>query len=213
MTREEDFDEPYYEKLVQSKKVIAIGECGLDLYHLPSDKTVDEVLEKQKRVFLAHANFAQKHGLPLAIHVRDGLTPETARAHDTMIELLRGFKTPLCGVIHCFTSNWRHAEQYLSLGFYLGFTGVVTFPAKKLDPKPQEDLLEVLAKMSIDRMVLETDSPYLAPQKYRGQRSEPWMVEEVVKKMAEIRGLPYDEMAKQTYENTLRLFDRIRRPT
>ncbi len=210
MTREEEFDEVHYEKLAQSPKVIAIGECGLDLYHLPKDKTIADVLEKQKQVFLDHANFAQKHDLPLCIHVRDGLTPETAKAHDLMIELLKDMKAPR-GVIHCYTSNWRHAEQYLSLGFYLGFTGVVTFPAKKLDPKPQENLLEVLKKMPLDRILLETDSPYLAPQAFRGQRSEPWMVEEVVKTIAKIKGLSYDEVATATYENTLRLFDKIKR--
>ncbi len=209
MTREEIFDEAHYEKLAQSPKVIAVGECGLDLYHVPKDKTVEEVLEKQKRVFLDHANFAARHNLPLCIHVRDGVTPETAKAHNLMIELLKAMEKPARGVIHCYTSNWTHAEQYLSLGFYLGFTGVVTFPPKKLDPKSQTDLLEVLEKMPLDRILLETDAPYLAPQAFRGQRSEPWMVEEVVKKIAEVRGLSYDEVAKQTYENTLRLFDRI----
>jgi TatD DNase family protein len=92
------------------------------------------------------------------------------------------------------------------MGLYLGFTGVVTFPPKKTDPKSQEDLLEVLEKCPLDRMLVETDAPYLAPQKYRGQRSEPWMTEEVIKKIAEVKGLRVEEVEEEIFENSKRLF-------
>ncbi len=201
LSREEDFDEAYYTELVKSPKVIGIGECGLDLYHVPKDISKEEVLSKQKKVFLAHVDFASKHDLPLVIHCRD--------AHDQMIEVLQSLNRPIVGTVHCYTSNWEHAQKYLNLGLFLGFTGVVTFPPKKLDPGPQNNLLEVLEKMPIDRMVVETDSPYLAAQAYRGQRAEPWMVEEVVKKIALIRQISSDEMSKILLQNTLRLFPRI----
>lgn len=201
LSREESFDEVYYTELVKSSKVIGIGECGLDLFHIPKDKSVEEVLEKQKQVFLQHVEFAYKHDLPLVIHCRD--------AHDQMIELLQSLDRPIRGTVHCYTSNWDHAQKYLELGLFLGFTGVVTFPPKKLNPTPQIELTEVIEKMPLDRIVVETDSPYLAAQAYRGQRAEPWMVEEVVKKIAEIRKISFEEMNLILLQNTLKLFSRI----
>lgn len=209
-SREEDFDEEFYDKLAQSKKVIAVGECGLELFHIPEGANKNEIIEKQKKTFLQQINFADKHGLPLSIHVRD--------AHEETIELLSSlFNLPLSegetrggGVMHCYTSNWTNAQKYLDLGLYLGFTGVTTFPPKKLDPKPQNDLIEVIKNCPLDRILIETDAPYLAPQAYRGERSEPWMVEEVAKKIAEIRGLGVEEVRKITFDNALRLFSKIK---
>ncbi len=202
-SREEEFDYEYYKKLAKNKKVIAIGECGLDLYHLLPGKSKEEVLERQKQTFISQYNLAQELGLPLVIHVRD--------AHEEMIQLLHSLIPRLggvgvgWGVIHCYTSNWHYAQQYLDLGLYLGFTGVITFPPKKNDPQPQLDLLEVVAKCPLDRMLVETDAPYLAPQAYRGQRCEPWMVEEVVKKIAEIKGVSEEVVLNKTTENAKKL--------
>lgn len=92
------------------------------------------------------------------------------------------------------------------MGFYLGFTGVVTFPPKKTNPAPQLQLNEVVEKVPLDRVVIETDAPYLAPQAYRGQRAEPWMVEEVVKRFAAVRGVSVEEMAEITTANARKLF-------
>jgi len=202
LSREEDFDEEYYSSLVQSQKVIGIGECGLDLFHIPKDKTQEEVLKKQTEVFAAHVEFAYKHDLPLVIHCRD--------AHDQMIDVLKSFNREIRGTVHCYTSNYTHAKQYLDLGLYLGFTGVITFPPKKLDPAPQLNLIEVVEKMPLDRIVVETDSPYLAAQAYRGQRAEPWMVEEVIKQVALVRGVESTYMEDQIFHNTLNLFNRIK---
>ena len=198
MSRGEVFDEAYYDKLAASPKVIAIGETGLDRFHVPKNEKTEDVMETQKHIFLQHDRLARKYDLPLVIHVRD--------AHDDMIELLKvkvkNEKLKVRGVIHCYTGNWEQAKEYLDLGLHLGFTGVVTFPPKKTDPKPQHDLLEVLEKMPLDRMVVETDSPYLAPQAYRGKRAEPWMVEEVIKKIAEIRGLRHRHQGAQISATT-----------
>ncbi len=210
MSREESFDWDHYGELAKSKKVIGVGETGLDLYHIPKDKTVEEVLAKQTQVFLDHVEFARLHDLPLVIHCRDGSPALTTGAHDSMIKILKSLKREIRGTVHCYTSDWAHAEAYLALGLYLGFTGVVTFPPKKLDPTPQLDLLEVVKRVPLDRVVVETDSPYLAPQAYRGQRAEPWMVEEVVKKFAEVRGTSYEEMTGRIEANTRRLFSKIR---
>lgn len=203
-SREEDFDEEYYEQLVRSPKVIGIGECGLDMFHVPSNIPKEEVLEKQKQVFLKHVHFAHKHNLPLVIHCRE--------AHDELIALLREIRFPLRGTVHCFTSGWDHAKAYLDLGLYLGFTGVLTFPAKKLQPEIQNNLVEVAKNMPFEKMVLETDSPYLAPQKYRGTRAEPWMLEEQIQFIARLRGMSIEQVENGVFENSLRLFERMVRP-
>lgn len=198
-SREEDFDDAYYETLYQSsKKIIGVGETGLDLFHLPADVSVEQVLEKQRKVFLAHVAFAMRHNLPLVVHCRD--------AHDQMVEVLHALDKKPRGTIHCYTSDWIHAKQYLEMGFYLGFTGVITFPPKKSNPKLQEDLLEVVRNAPLDRILLETDSPYLTPNIRRGKRNEPWLVEEVAKKIAELRDMPYEEVAAQTTKNAKELF-------
>lgn len=203
MSREEEFDHYYYEELYQSapEKIIGVGETGLDLFHLPSGVATEVVLARQKTVFLKHLVFAEKHDLPLIIHVRE--------AHDQMLELLGGLNRQVRGTVHCYTGNWTQAQAYLALGLHIGFTGVITFPPKKLDPAPQYGLLEVVAKMPLHKIVVETDAPYLAPQVYRGQRCLPWMVEEVIKKIAEVRGLAVDEVADTVLKNTKKLFNKI----
>lgn len=201
VSREENFDVEYYEQLVKSKKVIGIGETGLDFFHMPKDRTKEELLQRQRQVFLAQAEFAYKHNLPLVIHSRE--------AHPEMIEVLQGLNRKVTGTMHCFAGNWEQAQKYLDFGLHLGFTGVVTFPPKKTNPQPQIDLLEVVAKMPLDRILVETDAPYLAPQAYRGERAEPWMIEEVIKKIADIRQESVENMTKIVLQNALNLFTRI----
>lgn len=201
MTPEKEFDVAFYSKLAASKKVIAVGECGLDLFHLPSDVSKEEVLKAQTQMFIAHAEFAFAHTLPLVIHCRE--------AHDEMIAILKSFNRQIQGTVHCYTGNWAHAQEYLKLGLHLGFTGVVTFPPKKTNPTSQLALQEVIEKMPLDRMLVETDAPYLAPQAYRGEKSEPWMVEEVVKHLATSRGLSFEDMKRQISENSVKLFSRV----
>ncbi|OGH70143.1 MAG: hypothetical protein A3C90_00665 [Candidatus Magasanikbacteria bacterium RIFCSPHIGHO2_02_FULL_51_14] len=208
-SRGEAFDTALYDELAQSKKVIAIGETGLDRFHVPADQPWAEVVEKQWAVFQQHAVLAQKNDLPLVIHVRDAHEEMIGRLEDQKIERSRDQGSGMRAVVHCYTSNWMHAQQYLDLGFYLGLTGVITFPPKKTDPQSQLDLLEVVKKMPLDRMLVETDAPFLAPQAYRGDRCEPWMVEEVVKKIAEVRGLSAEEVEKATTENARRLFAKM----
>ena len=198
-SREEDFDYEKYKTLAQNKKVVAIGECGLELFHLPENLDREKILQKQKEVFIKQYELAKELDLPIIIHVRD--------AHEAMINLLKIFKKEIRGVVHCYTADWNYAKQYLELGLYIGFTGVVTFPLKKTVPKVQEDLLEVVKNVPLDKMLIETDSPYLAPQKYRGERCEPWMVEEVVKTIAEIKKMKIEEIIAITTNNAKKLFN------
>lgn len=227
-SREEKFDYEFYKKLAARPKVVAIGECGLDLFHLPEKMSRTEAVEIQKVAFFAQHKLARELDLPLVIHVRDayeemadllrsvipteaegraeGSLKQTFRDSSATLRSARNDNKSLRGVIHCYTSDWKNAEQYLAFGLYLGFTGVITFPPKKTDPKAQTDLLEVVKNCPLDRILIETDAPYLAPQAYRGQRCEPWMVEEVAKKIAEIKGLALDEAITATDQNAKKLF-------
>lgn len=202
-SREEEFDEKYYDELASHKKVIAVGECGLELFHLPEDANKEEILEKQKQNFFEQYNFAKKHNLPLVIHIRD--------AYEEMADFLQELKNKtgedIRGVVHCYSSNWQNAKRFLDLGLYIGFTGIITFPERKTNPEPHFDLLEVVKNIPLDKMLIETDAPYLAPQKYRGQRCEPWMVEEVGKKIAELKNLSSEEVFAKTLENSKKLFN------
>ncbi|MBT4221382.1 MAG: TatD family hydrolase [Candidatus Magasanikbacteria bacterium] len=200
-SRGEAFDVTYYDELATSSKVIAVGETGLDKYHIPKDVSAESIFETQQAVFLAHHAFAVRHDLPLVIHVRE--------AHDEMIALLQTLPQPVKGVVHCFTGNWEQAEAYIGFGLYLGFTGVVTFPPKKTDPNAQLALIDVLHRIPLEKLLVETDSPFLAPQKYRGKRCEPWMVEEVVDFIAHLRGLSVEEVALLSTKNAKTLFSRI----
>jgi len=227
-SREEKFDYEFYKNFASRSKVIAMGECGLDLFHLPEKMSRAEAVEIQKEAFLAQHKLAQELDLPLVIHVRDAYeemidllsviarslpagkageaTKQSHRYGNGIASLPAVARNDIKGVVHCYTSDWKNAEQYLAFGLYLGFTGVITFPPKKTDPKAQNDLLEVVKNCPLDRILIETDAPYLAPQTYRGQRCEPWMVEEVAKKIAEIKGLALDEVITATDKNAKKLF-------
>lgn len=209
-SREEIFDDALYSEMAKSKKVVAIGECGLDLFHIPKnvDKKsarggLNKIITDQSAQFICHLEFAKKHDLALVIHIRD--------AHDEMIDLLKSIHFNWRGVIHCYTGNWQQAQEYLNLGLHLGFTGVITFPPKKTDPKPQIDLIEVAKKSPLNRILVETDAPYLAPQAYRGKRCEPWMVIEVAKQLAVFRNKELAEIDEITTANTKKLF-KIKNP-
>ncbi|MBI5222743.1 MAG: TatD family hydrolase [Candidatus Magasanikbacteria bacterium] len=225
-SREEVFDYEFYKALASHPKVIAIGECGMELFHKPADADRKAIIKKHSESFLLQAKLARELDLPMVIHVRD--------AYEEMAEVLGGLRIPplsppsqvedafppyeggnkggVRGVIHCFTGNWSQAQKFLDLGMYLGFTGVITFPPRKTNPQPTLELLEVVKNCPLDRILTETDAPYLAPQKYRGERAEPWMVEEVVKKIAEMRWETVANIQNAITENTLRLFRKIKIP-
>lgn len=204
-SREENFDYEYYKKLAQHPKVVGVGECGLDLYRIPEGLTAGQMLPRQKEVFLQHIKLAQEMNLPMVIHCRE--------AHEYLLEILKSEPAKgVRGTIHCYTSNWAHAEQYLAMGFYIGFTGVITFPPLKSNPQAQADLLEVVKKMSLNRLLLETDCPYLAPVPYRGKRCEPWMVSATAQKIADLRGISLSEVVAASTANAYALFSKMGQP-
>jgi TatD DNase family protein len=173
-------------KLSAHSKVIAVGETGLDYYYNHSPREV------QRQVFAQFISLADETELPLVVHERDA-SNETA-------DLLRGEgKGKVPGVIHCFTGDYEAARNYLDLGFYLSFTGIITF-------KNAEPLREVVRKVPLDRMLVETDSPYLTPAPHRGKRNEPAYVRRVAETVARIKGVALEEVAYTTTCNARELF-------
>jgi TatD DNase family protein len=172
------------EQLAGHPRVLAIGETGLDYYYDNSPREI------QREVFRRQLALAKKLDLPVIIHTRD--------ADDDTIALLK-LETPSRGVIHCFTSGDRLADFVLDIGFYISFSGIVTFP--KAEP-----LAKVARRIPVDHMLVETDCPYLAPVPHRGKRNEPSFVTDTARFIAELRGIAADEVAMQTSANFERLF-------
>ena len=174
------------ETLAGAGKVVAVGETGLDYHHLNSEK------DAQINSFAAHIGIAYRVGLPLVIHARD--------ADLDLIGILKTEKvSERAGVIHCFTGNYETARKYLDLGFYISFSGIATF-------KKSEEIRDAAKKIPGDRLLIETDSPYLAPVPLRGKTNEPAYVKYVAETIADTRGVSPEEIAAVTTENAERLF-------
>lgn len=208
-SRTEDFDPKYYRELAHSsKKVVAIGECGLDYYRIPENLDLNEIKIKQHKVFREHIHLATELNLPLIVHVRDGSTLLTAGAHEDVIMILgeeiRQGNLQKRGVIHCFSGTWEEAKHYFDLGFLISFTGAALFPPKKGQP---DILKEVIEKSPLDKIIVETDSPYLTPPPHRGKRNEPSYVRLIAEHLAKIKNLDFEEITRQTTKNATALFN------
>ena len=174
-------------------KVIAWGEIGLDYFYDHSPR------ETQKTVFLKQMELARTAKLPIIIHCRPSDYSENA--WDDCLALIGSYwgSSGLGGILHCFTGSVDHARRALDLGFMISFAGNITFPKAQ----PIRDAAQMVP---LDRMLLETDSPYLAPIPHRGQRNEPAFVKEVARQIGELRGLPADEIGSQTAQNFCKFF-------
>lgn len=187
---ETNFDKDKYKELAKSKKVVAIGEVGLDYYYKPKTSLKFEQLkQKQKEVFIQQLELAEELNLPVIIHCR--------MAHEDVLEILG--KRNNKGVIHCFTGNWGEAQRYLDLGFYLGINGIIF----------KFDVDEVIKKAPLDKLLIETDCPYLTPPKAgpKEMRNEPIFVKYVAERIAELKGISFDEVASATTANAKKLFN------
>lgn len=196
----ETFEIERYREAARKSKVVAIGECGLDYFRLPATLTpsLSPQGRGQKEVFRAHLDLADELNLPVIIHCRD--------AHADLARILKEYlaagKLKRRGVIHCFTGSQNEAETYLPLGFFISFTGIITFPPRK---NQTEMLADVVRAVPLDRILIETDAPYLSPVPHRGKRNEPAYVKFVAEKIAKIKEIPYDEVASQTSNNANQL--------
>ena len=199
----ETFDAAAYRALVKrSPKVVAIGECGLDYYRLPEHIPHEEVRARQQEVFRAQLDLTREVDLPIMIHCRD--------AHDDLATILEEYFAAgkkIRGNIHCFTGTWKEAERYLQLGFYISFTGVITYKPKAADiAAAVETLQDVVKKVPLEKMLIETDAPYLSPVPMRGKRNEPAYVKYVGEMVAKLREISIEEVEKHTLLNTQTLF-------
>ena len=179
-------------ELTKHPKVVAIGETGLDYFyeHAPRDL--------QKKSLRLHIEAARQTGLPLIIHTRNADADTVNILHDEY------GKGPFTGVIHCFSSGWEVAEKSMEIGFYISISGIVTF-------KAAEELRDHVARIPIDRLLVETDAPYLAPVPMRGRSNEPAYVAHTAAKVAEIKGLEPEQLAAITTDNFFTLFNKIER--
>ncbi|MEJ6473880.1 YchF/TatD family DNA exonuclease [Pseudoalteromonas piscicida] len=178
-------------QLANHDKVVAIGETGLDYYY---SKDTHQV---QQESFAGHIDVANQLQKPLIIHTRD------AKA-DT-IDIMRAHNAQDCGgVLHCFTEDWAMAKQALDLGFYISISGIVTF-------KNATALQEVVKQIPMDRLLIETDSPYLAPVPHRGKTNQPAYVQDVAYYIADLKGISYKALAEQTTNNFYSLFNLVKR--
>ncbi|MDX3905430.1 MAG: TatD family hydrolase [Pigmentiphaga sp.] len=189
----EDTPDPSVEQLVglaADPKVVAIGETGLDYYRLTGD------LEWQRERFRRHIRAARETGKPLIIHTR-------AAAADTLRIMEEERAAETGGVMHCFTESQEVADAAIAMNFYISFSGIVTF-------KNARDLQEVARTIPLDRVLIETDSPYLAPVPHRGKLNDPSKVVHVAEKIAELRGIPVDEVSQASTSNFFRLFKDVK---
>lgn len=173
-------------QLAQDPKVIAIGECGLDYYYSADNKA------KQQQIFSQQIELANQLQKPLIIHTRS--------AREDTIALLKQGEAQKCGgVLHCFTENQWMADQGLELGFYISVSGIITF-------RNAQEIRDVIKTVPLDRLLVETDSPYLAPVPYRGKQNQPAYVREVCEYLAVLKGVSVEELAQITTQNFERLF-------
>lgn len=178
-------------KLAKEEEVVAVGEVGVDLYRGGS-------LPEQLKALWRFIELAGERNLPIVFHVRSS---DRVDAHDEVINLLSLYSDSQrpAGVMHSFSGTWQQAEKYLALGMYLAFNGVVTF-------KNAGETAEVASRVPLNRILIETDCPFLAPEPHRGKRNEPAYVRLVAEKIAELKGLDISEVAEMTQENTRNLF-------
>lgn len=188
--RLEEFDYDSYEKLAKFEKVVAIGEIGLDYYHLDPTKDLTAAKRKQHEVFAQQLLLARSLDLPVIIHCR--------QAHDDLLQIIQEFKKEYghiipvdrpWGVVHCFSGDEDLAWKYFKLGLLISFTGLITFS------KQWDDLIR---KIPLDKVMIETDSPYMTPEPYRGQRNEPLLVQYVANRIADIKNIKLEKVADTT---------------
>jgi TatD DNase family protein len=176
--------------LAEHPRVIGIGETGLDFYYDHSPRDI------QEQVFRAHIAASRTSGLPLIVHAREA---------DAEIASILRMERPHAGVLHCFSSGRSLAEAALDLGFYISISGIVTF-------RKSDELRAIVRDVPVDRLLVETDAPYLAPVPYRGKRNEPAYVAATAAAVATLKGLTAEELAATTTANFFRLFQKARRP-
>ncbi len=206
-SRGEIFDKEKYKELIKLGKVVGIGECGLDYYRMD-----EESILKQKTAFIAQIELADELNLPLMLHVRNNPNDKTRNAYFDVYELIKKHSKslkslevglPKIGVSHFFAGSVEDMKRFIEIGVYISFAGPITYK-----PKPEIcDYISVIYETPLDMILADTDSPYVAPVPHRGARNEPVYVKDIVKKIAEIKGLDEEEVSRAIITNAKKLFD------
>ncbi len=186
LEKHSDNDLKLIEKNLTNPKIVGIGEIGLDYYWTKENK------EKQKEIFINQIKLAEKYNKLIVVHTRDAI-------NDTY-EILKEYASKIRKVIHCYSSSYEMAEKFIKIGCFLGIGGPITF-------KNSKKLVEVIEKIDLKYLLLETDSPYLSPEPFRGKRNEPYNIAYIAKKIAEIKKVSVEEVIKITTENSISQFD------
>ena len=198
----EKFKPGKYQELI-NPKVVAVGEIGLDYFHLPENKTLGEIKIVQEQALVEQIKFAQKNNLPLILHCRGSKKNPLDAYYDLINILTANHQSPAVGysgVIHCFGGNLEIARQFIKQDFFIGFTGIITFK------KNAELIKETVKQIPLEKILVETDCPYLAPEPHRGERNEPSYVKFVAQKIADLKKIGFDEIAEATTQNAKNLF-------
>ncbi len=197
-SRQEDYQAEAYRSLAKNPGVVAIGEVGLDYFQMPDGMSKTDFKIKQKWVFLKQLQLAKELGLPAILHCR-GDRNEMEHAYLDMLHVLKEVDYRRV-VVHCFTADWEIAKKFLDFGAMVSFTGIITYPKT-------EKLATVVRHAPLDKIMVETDCPYLAPQIVRGQRNEPRFVQYVASWIAELKSLEYNEVEEKTTANAINFFN------
>ncbi|HAE36542.1 TPA: hydrolase TatD [Candidatus Nomurabacteria bacterium] len=201
VSRGEIFNKDKYRELAKQGKVVGVGECGLDYYHMDEDS-----IEKQKTAFVSQIELANELGLPLMLHVRNHSTNKTHNAYFDIYELIKKHSEVRLpyhkGVSHFFAGSVEDMKRFIEIGILVSFAGPITYK-----PKPEIcDYEAVIRETPLGMILADTDSPYVAPVPHRGQRNEPSYVKDIVAKIAQIKGLSEEEVASQIVINAKKLF-------
>lgn len=197
-SRGEIFDKEKYKEIAKQGKVVAIGECGLDYY-----RCEEESIERQKKAFIEQIELANDLDIPLMLHIRNSDEDKTRNAYKDVLDLLKKY-SKVKGVVHFFAGTLEDARDFIDFGFYISFAGAITFPPRKKGHNV--DYENIIKELPINKIMADTDSPYVSPVPERGKRNEPKNVQYIVKKIAKIKGLDENEVSQQIVSNIKKLF-------
>lgn len=198
-TKQENFDYEKYKNLaISSDKVVGIGEVGLDFFRLEDkEHDISQIKKIQQDAFIQAINLSQELKLPLVLHAR-GQADNPYEVYDLMADILKNQKVNNA-VLHCYGGTLDQVKKFLDLGLYIGFTGIVTF-------KNAKEVQEVAKYVPLEKILIETDAPFLAPEPHRGKRNEPFFVKFVAEKIAGIKNIDVKQVEEQTFDNAKKLF-------
>jgi len=196
---DDEFNYNWFLENANNPKVVAIGECGVEFFRTP-EKEIKEILKKQEEILRKQISIAKQNDLPVILHARNSESESIDSSYYHLLRIIKDENYPKC-VVHCYGGTWKEAKDFLDFGCMISFTGIVTFK------NASEDLIETVKKIPNDKFMIETDAPYLSPEPHRGEENESLFVEYVAQGVAQIKNMPYDDIASITTKNAKDFFN------